>query len=513
MSTLAASFVVASRTLLRQNMRNIHSDLNPVGHWPPSLLIPRSKALAMSMTSPRDDGTHSRSTATSFRSASQQPQFFYSRRDLVRRNPKMKPGDVPILVIPSLHEQVHGHQRSSARELITCALPRIASRAEEARTERSRRCNDGLGSCKARPPVQVKLPKLTFSTDSVSIHEAQRVQQPALHSVRYLRDYDGGVNAALANDSEPTTLLIDQFERQGEANAQSNEALGLKTLNTHHITTVDEEASIRVLKMMFQLSLTKNSNIISRLKALDFGAVQKRLAQEMSHRKQLSRDEFHGLIGKLLKEDFPNRRDTSNLFSLFDDDKSGMVEAVEFVSGFLNLIGSAEDDVSFKFLNMLLDGREKATVNAFISRFELQILIASAQRFYVGDPQVVQILEEFTGTFNFSHHMGRIPVAEFRRRVIENDDLRAIFENLPNPSKVGATIADSVIKREASLHASEQVRWATDPHLVANQFLNSNHDVQAAAEEHDNPRWTVCGDTVYRSSDSHPSPEPMFFSR
>ena len=338
-----------------------------------------------------------------------------------------------------------------------------------------------------------------------------------MESQHFLKDYDGGrVAAHTETDGLPevtTGAQLDDFEERQKRDEAEREAIlnnsnhRRRGKNSNSVTTIDEEASVRVLKGMFQLNLTRNSQIIARLKDLDHAYLAKKVSQEMGHRKQLSRDEFYSMLCRVLKDDFVNRRDANTLFSVFDNDKSGLVDAAEFLTGLLSLVSSGVDDIAFKFINTLLEGREKSTVNAFISRFELDVLVDAAQRYYSNDPEVVQVLGGLAGEFNFTHHLGRIPVMDLRQKILEDDDYRTIFENLPNPS---AQIQENAAVTTVSTVTTDENEWLTASNVVADQFLNSDWSKQATAQEHDSPKWWTKDGTVYCSSDKNPYGEPVF---
>jgi hypothetical protein len=302
------------------------------------------------------------------------------------------------------------------------------------------------------------------------------------------------------------------------------------------ITTVDEEASSRVLKVMFQLNLTKNSAIIAKLKNIDPMDLQRRVVVELGHKKQMSRDEFYMLLCKTLKDDYLNKRDAMTLFSVFDDDKSGLVDGAEFVSGFMTLVTAGEHDIAFKFIHTILEARgEKSIVNAFISRFEVQLLIHAAQHHFADDKEIVDLLAEIPEQFNFSHHLGRIPIVELRDALTRNDDYHAIFTALPNPAQrsmegrsptgnapssptarhhQGDGPGDSPDKKGPDVmlttSASREDFLQQQQLQTADQFINTNHDMQREAKEHDSPRWWVSGGIIYKASEHSPFPQPVF---
>jgi len=283
----------------------------------------------------------------------------------------------------------------------------------------------------------------------------------------------------------------------------------------HTVASVDSEASSCVLKVMFQLNLTKNSGIIRRLKSIEPATLHKKVLQELGHKKQMSKEEFVHLMQKVLKDDFINRRDCLTLFSVFDDDKSGLVDAVEFVSGFISLVTAGENDIAYKFIHTILDARgEKNIVNALISRFELQLLVSAAQHHYRREPEIVALLGKVPNMFNFSFHLGRIPILELRDAIARNSDLHAVFTALPNPSGRVRDAATSAVQQQQALFAESLASAAAeDRHfadlLVADQWMCADERKQAAAEEHGAPKWYCSGVTVYRQVCDQP-PQPVF---
>lgn len=424
------------------------------------------------------------------------------------------PHDVPILVLPSKYEQ-EKQVRSARPQLLTSAakggidLPQIPLTDRPSKRTRRIPCPPALPlptSSRSNSPSTSALPQIAGK---------QQKQQPTATVEEYRRrrkftfDYDGDDEAIRQRDDEN---VIDSFEESLQSKSCEGHAV------VRAVTTVDEEASARVLKVMFQLSVTTNSAILTRLKEIDANTLQKRVVHEIGHKKQMSREEFFILLQKVLRDEHINRRDSNTLFSVFDDDKSGLVDAGEFINGFTSLVSAGTDDVAFKFLAMLFEGREKSTMNAFLSRFELQVLITAAQSFYKADPDIVQVLENLPAQFNFSHHMGRIPVIDFRNKIVNDPELLIIFENLPNPLRASKEALNAV----GFIHASKKEKdpnyegsgelWGSG-HLVADQFMNPNSHLQASAEEHDSPRWWSTGAAVFRSTKSNPYEELVFLGK
>lgn len=333
----------------------------------------------------------------------------------------------------------------------------------------------------------------------------------AVRSARFLADYDGGREAAMAADDDADAASpFDAFDERRRVSAEAAEGTGAARSRGAGAGGAAEEGSIfRVVKMAFRLSLTRGSPVVALMKALDPAALHRRLLHEVGHRKQLTRDEFHGVVARVLRTDFLSRRDSANLFALFDNDSSGLVDAAELVCGFMGLVASNEDDVSFRFLRTLLEGRERNTVHAFLSRFELQVLLGAAQRFFEGDADVVAVLAALPDRFDFSH-LGRTPAAEFRRVVLESPQLRAIFDALP---MLTAARDLGPAQRSMSVRSlGDMDGWMRSPQLVADQHIHPAAALQASAAENDSPRWWLSGETIYRSSALHPYPEPMFYS-
>ncbi len=474
-----------------------------------------------------------------FRVAGTEPSFFVTKREKeAKEQKKWKTKDIPALVIPMPHEveklsktprgelltlpSLTPSQLNSARSRGTFAIEDRA--VSSARVTMSARSGAGSSAVqlldadkpsnrprKAGPPL--KLPVLTF---------AEKAKQPpsseTAKAALFLTDYDGGNAAVDAECDGPAKAravkLLDEFDRMRDAEFElSSRGEAIEQKAVVNVTTIDEEASIRVLKSMFQLGLMRNSQVIDRLRQMDGPYLHKRIVQELAHRKQLSRDEFHVLLSRVLKDDYLNRRDCNTLFSVFDSDRSGLVDASEFLAGLLALIETGTDDIAFKFVNTLLEGREKATINAFISRFELDILLDSAQRHYANDPEVVQVLGQLPSLFNFSHHLGRIPVVQLRQRIMENDDYRVIFENLPNPNRQSTEEANAIqaaVVADSARRGMTEHEWLVANTQVADQYMSPDWNRQLAAPEFDSPRWWTENGTVFRATDSNPYREPVF---
>jgi hypothetical protein len=482
-----------------------------------------------------------------FRGAKPSPLFFASQR-VERENP-IKPvkHDVPVMVVPTPREVRRLESKTPRQEMLTLPpvrprgapdpslmrsiprvqgslTPRTASNGELAKLETS-------APKTARPPLPIALPQLTFSTN-VSVSAMLQAKSSTARSSRHLHsqltdyvDQDDENDVRLPEHAATRHRReIEEFERRHAMRNDPSlgDTVGRGVHEHHTVTTIDEEASTRVLKVMFQLNLTRNSSIIARLKDLDYEFLHKKIQHELGYKKQMSRDEFYSLMCKMLKDDYVNRRDCMTLFSVFDDDKSGLVDAVEFVSGFMTLVAAGDNDIAFKFIHTVLDARgEKAIVNAFISRFELQLLVSAAQHHFANDPDIVRLLDALPGAFNFSHHLGRIPIMQFREHIIGDEDLSAIFAALPNPSRpakeAAAAASDAAKGRkdlptdaDASTSAMRDAAEANYQHIVADQFMNQNVDLQQRAEEHGSPRWWVSGGIVYRANDTHPYGEPVF---
>lgn len=463
-----------------------------------------------------------------FGAVSASPKFFASQR---KPKPPVRPPvkhDVPALVVPTRHEVIRMQSSSPRQAFIT--LPPVSARSA---TSASVGCADAPavsrafgGSAMAEPArhaqtarpdatpaAPVVLPKLTFSTtaDIQLSSDAKAATARAFHD--RLNDYvdSDDEDATRAATKQRNEISAFEVRHSSRVHTEPEQPQTDSIDSAHHtVTTIDEEASTRVLKVMFQLNLTRNSNIISRLKELDGSYLQRKLVHELGHKKQMSRDEFYVLMCKVLRDDYVNKRDCLTLFGVFDDDKSGLVDAVEFITGFMTLVSAGENDIAFKFIHTVLDSRgEKAIVNAFISRFELQLLVQAAQNHFAHDPEIVELLGELPNAFNFSHHLGRIPIMKLRDRIVNDEDLFAIFSVLPNPSRPAKEAVSSVDRPDAVDHTAEAEPQAQNL-IIADQYINANQDLQANALEHDSPRWWVSGGIVYRCSESNPYPEPVF---
>uniref|UniRef100_A0A7S1M695 EF-hand domain-containing protein n=1 Tax=Neobodo designis TaxID=312471 RepID=A0A7S1M695_NEODS len=484
-----------------------------------------------------------------FRAASGEgPERFFAKQRVPRQSPiKSVKHDVPAIVVPTRHQQHALNSKTPRREMLTLppvrpaprSLPQIDGPARFLGSVTPR------GGAKGDAPVAtypqtarsdpVSLPQLTFSTNAPTGLSGSEVATKAALSARFrsrLHDYvdDDEDDSSRHCAAERQRQELNKFEARHVTprltkGSTSNDGPAPST-DHHTVTTIDEEASTRVLKVMFQLNLTRNSSIIARLKELDHEYLHRKVMHELGYKKQMSRDEFFALMCKVLKDDFINKRDCMTLFSVFDDDKSGLVDAVEFVTGFLTLIAAGENDIAFKFIHTVLDSRgEKAIMNAFISRFEVQLLVGAAQHHFAGDRDIVGLLEGLPNSFNFSHHLGRIPIVQFRDRIMKDEDLSAIFSALPNPSRpakeaAAVAVADardgrakgerSVTIQESPAHGRDGEPHGSYQHILADQYMSQNQDLQMQAEEHDSPRWWVSGGIVYKASDSNPYPEPVF---
>lgn len=402
---------------------------------------------------------------------------------------------VPPLALPSKKSRTMGAVMLSGREVSgSVRLVAIPTPANSARSPATSR-NSALVAATSLPPI----------------FRAESCRAPA--------PVPGELDYEFVPVNDDASVAIDFFENSSLAHVLVNDATGF-----HSVTTVDEEASARMLKVMFQLNVTRNSRIMVRLKQLDMTTLERRVTVEMGHKRQLHRDEFCLLLGKLLKDDHLNRRDCLTLFSIFDDDKSGVVDAEEFVTGFISLVSSGNNDIAFRFIATLLEGREKSTVNAFISRFELQMIVHAAIQYFKGDRDVCRILEGVPNMFNFSHHLGRIPVVALREAILKDENLFTIFSSLPNIQGTAKIAAESAAARSPVAAAAGSYKAPAtggllsnadvySPLFAADQFMvpmAQSADLQGGAAEHDLPQWWSQGGVIYRCTASQPYPQPVF---
>lgn len=496
---------------------------------------------------------------------STQPDHFFKSRRVERRIPReiaLMKKNIPAIHVKSKYEDTQ--RRTKRHQLLTSPSvdgrastlldPPLATSRPQAFTLPLIPSNAPIPSNSARNRIPLpKLPMLTFNVDrELDLHPADTVPETqrtngtksncsrvtstcrssrvvtatgvVLADPETLSEYDGEADKPETDREEMDRFhaalkrWLPRHERKELVEIDSEKDVEGDDQQASLMHPNDEEAASRVLKAIFQLNLTKSSNIIQRLRELDPTVLQRRIAQELGPRKQVSKDEFAVLIGKLLRDDHVNRRDCLSLFSVFDDDKSGMVDAVEFVGGFMSLIASGQHDIAYKFLATLLEGREKLTVNAFISRFELQVLLEAAKQHYYHDQEIVDLIDSLRDRFRYEHHLGRMPIAEIRSAILDDEDLKAIFTGLPNPVSLirdaqaaapRETVFEEVQQNMKEYGATEN-DWMKAPHFEADKWINSNAEKQQGAEEHDSPEWWVSGETIFRKTKSNPNEEPIF---
>lgn len=224
--------------------------------------------------------------------------------------------------------------------------------------------------------------------------------------------------------------------------------------------TTGEAATMRVARTLFLAGLCVNTEIYEKLKRIPLSELEKRLNADFVHRRQVSKEDFVGFLVRALQEEHINRREVDLLFSMLDANKYGIVDTRELRRELLHFVKTGTRDISFQFVASLLEGRDTHAINAFISRFDIQNIVRAIVTFYSSDKEVCDAVSALPDAFRYKDHLARVPVAQFRDRIVSDPLLLTIFQAIALQARRDRSGGNSPVTASASAAAIPTIHHA-----------------------------------------------------
>ena len=215
----------------------------------------------------------------------------------------------------------------------------------------------------------------------------------------------------------------------------------------------------QLVALLFGIQRSSSETLLSRLTQIQPSELLKNVSEMGLTGATLQREEFVGLLKKLLGSNIQSR-EVDLVFSLFDCNDSKSLDPRELQVGLKLLSGSNTTELVMKRIHTILSLSKQTVVSTqFITRFDMQLLFNALSRFWLvaeGVEKSKDCCEILTSLLDsFEWHQAKIPAETLRQKIFADEMLTKLFcvaapmrdsfeeNNTPSSPPVQMTVAQS----------------------------------------------------------------------